>query len=484
MIAMYIAAGMVVLVFLCAYLLARGEPTQELTGKVFALVPFYKIAMYLYTWGTRNGRNWFADTKVIQFLELLHPGEERHKVVKDFYVKKLALSLAVCFAGTILGVAVSAQATAGAGLNAQGGIIRGDFEDQPVEVELEGRFPDGTQRFRVEVGNRQLSSGELEAFYESFLQELSKLVLGNNVSWSEVRENLMLWEEYSGYPFKVAWSSSVPEVLSANGTVEETDVAQEIMLEAILRYDKWEKRISRRVVVIPPELTEAERIFREREDMLVASEANSRNSESWILPTMWEGDTVHWKRIVEDHGFLLWGIAMSVTVLLFFLADKDLADHVEMRRQNMKRDYPDLIHKLVLYMGAGMTIRGSLFKLAEDYAQKQQKDKRPIYEEVLYTCRELQTGVSEIVAYEHFGKRCGVQEYIRLVTLLTQNLKKGNSTLLQRLQEEAQRANEEHLQFARKKGEEAQTKLLLPMVMLLLVVMLVLILPAFGAVGI
>ena len=38
--------------------------------------------------------------------------------------------------------------------------------------------------------------------------------------------------------------------------------------------------------------------------------------------------------------------------------------------------------------------------------------------------------------YENFGKRTGVREYVRLSTFLTQNLKKGSSTLLQQLKEE------------------------------------------------
>lgn len=80
-------------------------------------------------------------------------------------------------------------------------------------------------------------------------------------------------------------------------------------------------------------------------------------------------------------------------------------------------------------------------------------------------------GVPEGAAYENFGKRTGVREYVRLSTFLTQNLKKGSSTLLQQLKEESVQAEELRIQNARKLSEEATTKLLLPMVMLLVVVM-------------
>ena len=87
-------------------------------------------------------------------------------------------------------------------------------------------------------------------------------------------------------------------------------------------------------------------------------------------------------------------------------------------------------------------------------------------------------------AYERLGKRTGLREYIRLCTLLTQNLKKGNAALLSRLQEEAQGASAERLQRSRKMSEEAGTKLLLPMIMMLVVVMVMIMLPAFSSMGI
>ncbi len=103
-------------------------------------------------------------------------------------------------------------------------------------------------------------------------------------------------------------------------------------------------------------------------------------------------------------------------------------------------------------------------------------------EEVLYTCRELQAGVAEGAAYEHFGKRTGLREYIRLASLLGQNLKRGSSTLLERLRQEAEKSSEESLLRARKLGEEAGTRLLVPMVLMLAIVMVMIMIPAFGTI--
>ena len=104
----------------------------------------------------------------------------------------------------------------------------------------------------------------------------------------------------------------------------------------------------------------------------------------------------------------------------------------------------------------------------------------PAYEEMLYTRRELRSGISEGLAYEHLGKRTGLQEYIRLAALLAQNLKRGSSTLLERLREEAEKSAQERLQESRKMGEESGTKLLMPMVLMLAVVMAIIMIPAFS----
>lgn len=175
---------------------------------------------------------------------------------------------------------------------------------------------------------------------------------------------------------------------------------------------------------------------------------------------------------MEDGGNdkfpLIVGGSALLSVILFFLKDKDLHDQVEKQKEIYRLQYPDIVHKLVLYLGAGVSIRGSFKMLAEDY------------EAARFVCRELEAGVTEAVAYDRFGKRTGVQEYMRFGTLLVQNLKKGNSTLLSRLEEEAYKSSLDRVQAAKKMGEEAATKLLFPMMLLLACVMLMIMVPAFS----
>ena len=127
-----------------------------------------------------------------------------------------------------------------------------------------------------------------------------------------------------------------------------------------------------------------------------------------------------------------------------------------------------------------MTIRTAWEKICADYEKRDANAvKNPVYEEMKITCQEMKSGISEISAYERFGKRCGIQIYGKFSTLLIQNLRKGSTKLGALFKEESQMAFEERKNAARKAGEEAGTKLLLPMMMMLCVVMLMILLPAF-----
>ena len=75
-------------------------------------------------------------------------------------------------------------------------------------------------------------------------------------------------------------------------------------------------------------------------------------------------------------------------------------------------------------------------------------------------------------------------EYRKFGTLLSQNLKKGSRGISELLKQEAFQAFEERKDFAKKLGEEAGTKMLAPMFLMLGVVLVIIVVPAFFSVQI
>ena len=96
------------------------------------------------------------------------------------------------------------------------------------------------------------------------------------------------------------------------------------------------------------------------------------------------------------------------------------------------------------------------------------------------TYYQIKDGVGERHAYEQFGERIGLQVYRRLATLLVQNLRKGTTGRSKLLEKEMQDAFDAQENFAKKRGEELQTKLLLPMMLMLGLVIVIIMIPAIA----
>lgn len=132
-----------------------------------------------------------------------------------------------------------------------------------------------------------------------------------------------------------------------------------------------------------------------------------------------------------------------------------------------------------------MSTRNAFSKLAADYKKRRNAGgkKRFVYEEVIMAVRKMETGTSEEEAYEYFAKRCEPGCYRKLVSIILQNQKKGMEGLKESLSVEAGNAFEERKQEATRLGEEAGTKLLLPMMMMMGVVLMIIVIPAYFSFG-
>lgn len=199
----------------------------------------------------------------------------------------------------------------------------------------------------------------------------------------------------------------------------------------------------------------------------------------YYLPPQWEGKPLQWSRPGESSGSLLAGLSLLAAMVLLL---KSLKEKQEIRARRMEQqllDYPGLVMKFTLLVQAGMTVRRAFMKMASDYGKKKKKEPRFAYEEIVTACHEMESGVSEMEVYRRFGERCGQIKYKTFATLLIQNLQKGSKYMGDMLEKESLEAWDERKRKARVLGEVAATRLLIPMVMMLGVVMAIVMIPAF-----
>lgn len=472
---------------LCGYLILWIVSLRE-EGKG----AFRRIAMYFWKRGQRarqekagRKRNWQKDLYRKQLgskLRTLRPETAVQVQIQEYYVSLYSLLLMVVFIGTAVCLFLWIAAHGNPVLLEGGYLKRKPYGEGETPVSLSAQVEGREEEiFEYIVEERKYTTQEAEKLYAQAVRTLPEVIRGQNESLENVRTHLDLVTKLEGYPFTISWESDSYSVVNTDGTVnnEELTEGTAVALTAQFRYEKlaWDYQM---YVQVNPKLYTGQELFRRRiEELLHLQEEKTGAMDRMALPAQVESVPIVWKEIVEDGSGYLLLLVLSAAGFLYWARSREPDRQLENRRKELLLDYPEIVNKLALYMGAGMTIRNAFFKMGEDYRKRQQERKRYAYEEILMTCYELQSGRSEKEAYDHFGKRCQVQAYMKLSTLLSQNLRKGSNDLLKALRQEADNAFSERKNLAKKLGEEAGTKLLLPMMMMLCIVMVIIMVPAY-----
>lgn len=367
----------------------------------------------------------------------------------------------------------------------QGGSVleREAYGGESREVELEARIDGQSEALTITVGAQRYSEEELPKHFEQAGKTLEQLVLGENESLDEVRQNLNLVNEIPNTGIAVSWELSNYEVLNLMGELQEKYLKEEgtlVELRALLSYGEEEAAHSFYVNVFPPVQSSQEKLASKLKKQIQETEEETRQEKYLTLPDELDGHPIHWKYAGDSRWAGLFLLGMVASGAVFALDRQQKKQQITLRKQQLLLDYPQFISRFTLFLGAGMSVRKAWFKMGEEYEKQRENGKiHAVYEEVLYTIHEMQGGISEAECYERFGVRCGLPQYRKLGALLSQNLRKGTRGIGNLLRGEAVDAFEERKNQARKQGEEAGTRLLGPMFMMLAVVLLIIVVPAF-----
>ena len=226
------------------------------------------------------------------------------------------------------------------------------------------------------------------------------------------------------------------------------------------------------------EMDEEEIQRKELSQSILAYNEEKGDEGYYYLPSEWDGKGLSWERPRDNSGSLLAALFLVAAAATLLLKRREKEAAKEKRAQSMLMDYPEVIMRFCLLVQSGMTVRNVFAKMGDDYQRKRGEEVRPVYEEILTTCYEIEAGVSELEAYHRFGERCSQVKYKTFATLLIQNLQKGSRQLTAMLEKESQEAWEDRKRRARVMGEEAATRLLFPMILMMVCVMIIVMVPA------
>ena len=357
-----------------------------------------------------------------------------------------------------------------------------DEDDTEVKIEEEGLL-EGSQKIEIPVSKRVYSQEEAKEAIKKGIDEILKILPGENTSLQNITTNLNPVSELSDLGLSVKWDFGDGDIIDIQGNVNNENLSESVDIDigVDISYESYEESYVIPARVLPKPLSADESLIKRFKDHISSADKKAVGEAGFYLPESFEGKKLVYHLEDSMNFHLIWIMGIIVAILLYLREKNGDRQKLEKRKRELLKDYPDIVSKLIVFIGAGLSVRQSWEGIVKDYESENKEKryaKRYAYEEMSKSLARLKTGTQENIVYKDFGRSCLLRQYMKLASLLEQNRKSGISGLSTLLNMEAQSAWEERLNLAKREGEELNTKLLLPLFMMLLIVMMMIVVPA------
>lgn len=438
-------------------------------------------------WLTKSGYlGWDSTRRRIETVQMLHPGENAREIQLSEICHKISILYLILLSVSILCIFIQS----GSNIRELKSVIftrptAGSIDaNEELTVILREDSLETKERKSFVISAREYRPDEIEQFRENVKQQLSQYVKGENVTLDSVTSDLQLVDRIPENPFKISWDVSGQEIIDENGHLHNKGIKQKelVTIRACLSYQKEEEYLDVYVGVEPYQWTWSEQALQEFDEYMNKLNSKTETLETYKLPNHIGDIDISYERKVVDRAKKVFCVGILLCGMLYVYWSQDIKKKKKEYIDQCQRCYPGMVSKLTLLVGAGMTVKGAWQRMVNDYSKERKCHNGQllyVYEEMLITWNEMLNGVTEYEAFSRFGKRIQLRCYMRLSSLITQNLKKGTKGFLVQLEAEVREAQEERKQIARQLGEEAGTKMLFPMLIMLIIVLVIVMVPAF-----
>lgn len=374
----------------------------------------------------------------------------------------------------------------------ENGILRGNTKTEIYQETFVLEGDDGSrQDVDITVYPRTLSDKEQADYIAQAIAEFEQAYLGENLLAEQVYQDLFFPTLLCDELVRANYTTSHPQIIWEDGSVDVTGLTAKELEDGVLVSiqvtfvcQETVAEYNCSVRVVEPILTEEEK----RQHIIVSeiaqAEEASRRQERFVLPQTIQGQNVKWHKKFGPEPFYVLFLGGIATIAVLQKTRQDERRERVKREQKLLREYPQMVAQLSLLLGAGMSLLMAWERMVNRYiAERNTKDapgcfQQNYLEEMVCTYYQIKDGMGIRNALEDFSNRVSLAPYRRMVALLLQNMDKGNRELVSLLDEEANHALEQQRNQVRRQGEEAGTKLLLPMLLLFVMVLVIIMVPA------
>lgn len=392
-----------------------------------------------------------------------------YALTKDFFVKAIGTTLGIFLVFDLMALCLH---MVNLNVKETNIIEREEYQGNTKEMMIKLSDEGEEYQYNLMVNPMEYTKEEFDIISEDVFAELESEILGDNDNLKSVKYDLILPTVSSTGEFSIEWSSSDTFIMTAYGKImaDKRELPASVNMTATVKYLSFEKSHVYEIFICQDD-NQNEKIEMAKEE-LKELENENRNDKRIYLPDEVNGVLV--KKVQnKQNAFSLIGLGIVISISFMFISVEKLKDKLKQRDKELINCYPGFVNKLWLLIGTGMTVKDAFIKII-----KENRKRDLLTREMEYAINQINSGYSEIKAYEELGIRIGLAPYMRLMNRISQNIKKGSKDLRKLMEEEVYLSLNERKELVRKKGEEASTKLLIPMVLLLGIVMVVVMFPA------
>lgn len=387
-------------------------------------------------------------------------------------IKRLGLVFALCF---LMALAVDITEK---NLQSDGSIKRdvvgGEEKNVSLELNVDGlleKYP-----MELEIMPTQITKEEAEQYFSEAIQEI-------DAAFKEVDGEVPLEEQYISDLVEAEWSFSPTGYITSDGEVVQAEIPDDgIMINAkvSLQCGQYEEVYAFPFFIEKVKLSKKETLLMQI-NKSIEWQMQQEGTSYIELPEEIDGINISWTEKKEYFAVKILFLELVAVILIFYVKKKEKENIAAKRKKEIEMEYADFVNQLSILVEAGMTIRQAWQRMAIQYSKRRKMDngkENIVYEAILRMSRQLSEGENEKLVYERFAKEMDVLCYRRLIRMLTSNLEKGSGSLKNYLEEESKKAYDQRILLAKKLGEEASTKLLGPLMLMMMLIMAVVIAPA------
>ena len=400
---------------------------------------------------------------------------------------------------------------------------------QYITLEVSGLTEDTSVPLDITVSPKRYTEEEANAVFREIYDQLEELVVAEGESFANLQHDLRLMTKLPKYGVQLSWDfypeldpalaagSVTPDearayyrkyrhLMDSDGTLHNETLAPGTVVTGYLslimstdivptgtdgetkylktQYHSAPYRIY--VGIVPRALSRYESLLLQLQQAITTEDEGSLGENMLSLPTEIDGQRIYYSEH-EDRSYLLLPLLGVIAAMAIYMRQGQARRTEKKQREALLMlDYSELVSKLMVYIGAGLTVRNALETISQHFdalIARGIKEDRPLYQELRTMVIQFRRNMPESEIYLSFGRRVNLKPYTKLVSLIEQNRMNGARNLRAMLELEMEDAFEQRKTTARRLGEEAGTKLLLPLFIMLGIVMIIALEQAMRSLG-